>query len=60
MKWSLRSDASTGGDFELEREIEHAAHVAGRVMSHLVSRRPSSFPQKKKPWYAGDDEDQPK
>jgi hypothetical protein len=59
-KWTLRSETSTASDFELEREIEHAAHVAGRVLSHLVSRKPSIFPQTKRPWYVPDGEDQPK
>lgn len=58
-KWSLRSEASTASDFDLEREIEQAAHVAGRVLSHLVSRKPSIFPQTKKPWYQANGEDEP-
>ena len=31
-KWTLRSEGSTASDFDLEREIENAAHVAGRVL----------------------------
>lgn len=59
-KWTLRSEVSTASDFDLEREIEHAAHLAGRVLAHLVSRKPSMFPQKQVPWYVPDGEDQPK
>jgi len=33
-KWTARSESSTASDFDLEREIEHAAHVADRVLSH--------------------------
>lgn len=59
-KWTLRSESSTTSDVDLESEIEHAAHIAGRVLAHLVSRKPSIFPQRKEPWYVPDGEDQPK
>jgi hypothetical protein len=59
-KWTARSESSTASDFELEREIEHAAHVAGRVLSHLVSKNPSIFSKIQKPWYQPDGEDWPR
>ena len=57
--WTLRSEGSTASDRDLKHEIEHAAHVAVRVLSHLISRKPSVFPQTKKPWYQPNGEDQP-
>jgi hypothetical protein len=59
-KWSVRSADSTASDMDLEKEIEHAAHLAGRVLARLVASNPSIFPNWKRPWYQPDDEDQPK
>jgi hypothetical protein len=59
-KWAARSGDSTASNADLEREIEHAAHLAGRVLARLVSKHPGIFPNAKKPWYQPDDEDQPK
>ncbi len=59
-KWTVRSADSTASDVELDREIEHAAHLAGRVFARLVSKHPSIFPQAKQPWYQANDEDEPK
>lgn len=47
-------------DRELDVEVEHAIHLAGRVLSHLVSKRQSMFPQRQEPWFASNDEDTPK
>jgi hypothetical protein len=58
-KWAARSD-NTASNTDLEREIDHAAHLAGRVLAKLVARNPSLFPQAKKPWYQPDGEDEPK
>jgi hypothetical protein len=58
-RWSLRSGDTTASEMDLEREIEHAAHLAGRVFAKLVSSHPSIFPNAKKPWYQPDGEDQP-
>jgi hypothetical protein len=59
-KWSGRSSDSTANNVDLEREIEHAAYLAGRVFACLVSKHPSIFPNAKKPWYQPDDEEEPK
>jgi hypothetical protein len=59
-KWPPRSADSTASDVELDREIENAAHLAGRVLSRLVASNPTIFPNAKQPWYQPDDEDQPK
>ena len=59
-RWPARSPDSTASDVDLDREIDHAAHVAGRVLARLVAREPSLFPNAKRPWYVANDEDLPK
>lgn len=57
-KWPPHSaDANRG--HEIEEEIGFSAHLAKRVLSHLVSRHESLFPNKKVPWYQADEEDSP-
>jgi hypothetical protein len=58
-KWPSRWSEETNS-VELQREIDYAAHVAGRVLSTLETRKPDLFPQKKKAWYKPDEEDVPK
>lgn len=45
---------------DLDKEVEFAAHVAGRVLSHLVAKKDSMFPSKRVPWYQPGEEDDPK
>lgn len=45
---------------ELDKEVDYAIHVAGRVLSHLVSQKESLFPRKREPWYQPNEEDVPK
>ena len=59
-KWASRSSDSTASNVDVDREIEHAAFLAGRAFVHLVSRHPSIFPLRKQPWYQPDDEEEPK
>jgi hypothetical protein len=59
-KWSARPADSTASNVNLEREIEHAAFLVGRVLARVVSRHPSIFPQTKQPWYQPDDEEETK
>jgi hypothetical protein len=54
----VRSDARLS-ETDLDQEIEHAAHLAGRVLSKLVTSKPALFPSRKKPWYQPDGKDQP-
>jgi len=42
-------------DPELNQEIRYAAHLAGSVLSSLMSKRESIFPQKREPWYQPSD-----
>ena len=58
-KWPAIADASTSGS-DLDKEIDFAAHVAGRVLARLMRANEVMFPQKKEPWYQADGEDQPK
>ena len=58
-RWSVRG-SSTESDSELENEVAHAAHLAHRMLSHLVSRSREMFPAILVPWFvAGDEEDLP-
>ena len=41
----------------LDKEIKYAAHLAGRVLTALVSKHPSIFPEIKKPWFKPDGEE---
>lgn len=58
-KWPARSDAKLS-DKDLEEEIDHAAHLAGRVLTRLISRKSEIFPSKREPWYQPNDDDVPK
>ena len=58
-KWLPRGNGGTNSDRELDVEIENAVHLAGRVLSTLVSRHASIFPNKKEPWFVPNDEDTP-
>jgi len=58
-KWAARSD-NTASDVDLEKDIDHAAHLADRVLAKLVARNPSLFPQAKKAWYQPDGDDEHK
>ena len=57
-RWPARSSDSTASNMDLEREIEHAAYLAGRVFARLVSKHPSIFPNAKKAWYQPSGEDE--
>lgn len=47
-------------DPEFDREIDFAAHLAGRVFSSLVSKHESIFPRRKAAWYQPSERDVPK
>jgi hypothetical protein len=49
-KWPAQIDTTQSG-IELNEEINFAATVAGRIMSTLIGRFESIFPQTKQPWY---------
>jgi hypothetical protein len=59
-KWPPRSEGGTTSDRELGEEIENAIHLAGRVLSALVSCHESIFPRKGVPWFVPNGEDVPK
>ena len=58
-KWPAISDSTTSGS-DLDKEIDFAAHVAGRVLARLMRANDVIFPQRKEPWYQPDGADQPK
>ncbi len=57
-KWAARSDASLS-EVDLDQEIDHAAHLATRVLAKLAARNPELFPSMKDPWYKPTDADVP-
>lgn len=58
-KWPPRTGGGTTSDRDLEVEVANAIHLAGRVLSALVSRGDSIFPTKKVPWFVASGEDVP-
>ena len=58
-KWAVRT-GQTNAERDLEVEIDHAIHLASRVLGVLVSRKPNLFLSKDVPWYVADDADEPK
>jgi hypothetical protein len=58
-KWPPQWSA-TNREPKLDTEIEYAAHLTRKVLSHLAARHESIFPGKKVPWFIPDDEDVPK
>jgi len=58
-RWPAHADKAASSP-EIDREIDFAAHVAGRVLARLMHQREAMFPQRKEPWYQPDGEDQPK
>jgi hypothetical protein len=55
-KWPTQSDEKLC-DQDMNEEIEFAAYIAGRVLSKLMTKNETIFPQRKEPWYQADDED---
>jgi len=45
---------------EWEKEVEHSARVAKRMLSYLTSRHPDLFQTRQVPWYVANDNDSPK
>ncbi len=58
-KWKATFHEHTA-EVELEREIDYAVHLASRVFSTLITRRPSMFPSVKKSWCVPNEDDVPK
>jgi hypothetical protein len=59
-KWPPRASGETSSDRDLDVEIDHAIHLAGRVFGVLVGRHELLFPQITKKWFMPLDEDVPK
>ena len=58
-KWPANFDEKFS-DAGMDKEIDYAAHLAGRVLSVLMHRHETIFPSKNVPWYQANDEDVPK
>ena len=59
-KWPPRRSGGTASDCDLDVEIDNAIHLAGRVLSSLVSHHETIFPSKGVPWFMPNGEDVPK
>jgi hypothetical protein len=59
-KWPPRASGVTSSDRDLDVEVDHAIHLAGRVLGVLVGRHDILFPQITKPWFVPNEEDIPK
>ena len=57
-RWPAREESSSR-EIDLDKEIEFAAHVSGRVLAHLVKKWPTIFPSTRQPWYKPDGADEP-
>ncbi len=55
-EWPARSDDKLS-DQEMNEEIAFAAYIAGRVLSKLMTKNETIFPQRKEPWYQANKED---
>ncbi len=58
-RWAARFDDKLS-ETDLDQEIDHAAHLANRVLAKLVARSPDMFPSMQEPWYQATDEDVPR
>jgi hypothetical protein len=58
-KWPAVFSERTS-NVEFDREIEYAAFLANRVLSHLVAKKESIFHGKRVPWYQANDDEVPK
>jgi len=47
-------------DVDWQKEVEHSARVAKKMLSHLVSKHAELFAQKETPRYEATDDDVPK
>ena len=58
-RWPAMHDGKTS-ERDLDVEVEHAIHLARRVLDKLLSHQAGMFPQRNQPWYEPTGEDQPK
>jgi hypothetical protein len=50
IRWEATHSDGLAGE-EWEKEVEHSARVAKRMLSFLTTRYPDLFQSKKVPWY---------
>lgn len=58
-RWQATHSDGLAGE-EWEKEIEHSARVAKRMLTFLTTRYPDLFQSKRVAWYVTTDEDCPK
>lgn len=58
-KWRPTHSDGLAGE-EWEREVEHSARIAKRMLTFLTTRYPDLFQSKRVPWYVATDEDLPR
>ncbi len=58
-KWAARS-GGTHSQRDLEVEVDHAIHLADRVLATLLSRKGALFPSKDVAWYVPSEDEVPK
>jgi hypothetical protein len=59
IRWEATHSDGLAGE-EWEKEVEHSARVAKRMLTFLTTRYPDLFQSQKVPWYVATDEDSPK
>jgi hypothetical protein len=57
--WEATHSDGLAGE-EWEKEVEHCARVAKRMLTFLTTRYPDLFQSKSVPWYVATDEDCPR
>ena len=58
-RWeATHSDGLAGAEWE--KEVEHSARIAKRMLTFLTTRYHDLFQSKKVPWYVATDDDSPK
>jgi hypothetical protein len=58
-RWQATHSDGWAGE-EWEKEVEHSARVAKRMLAFLATRHPDLFQSKKVPWYVATDDDTPR
>ena len=59
IRWEATHSDGLAGE-EWEKEVEHSARVAKRMLTFLITRYPDLFQSKKVPWCVATDEDSPR
>src|ERR1700754_1422805 len=58
-RWQATHSDGLAGE-EWEKEVEHSARVAKRMLTFLTTRFPDLFQKRNVPWYVATDDDSPR